>query len=244
MINFTKWIELYEDLYEINPTEENFYCELCNEFPQHAKALNVEAGLALLPSKLAYKYDVTITDSFQEFVQNIGTRQTKTEVQPPMFHIDSADLARYLGKNFFNVIFCVNSRIIFLKEKKAIEKLISDSKALLSDDGYLVFDLINFDKYDLSKKIIELPVRKVHETSLNTNIVRNENNSYKINQQIIKNGDAPIDVVEDESIYPIGCKEFTSIAEELGFSSIQFYSDYNKTPYTKTADKIIVVLKK
>ena len=243
MINFTKWIELYGDLYEINPAEENFYCNLCDEFPQHAKALNVEAGLALLPSKLAYKYDVTVTDSFHEFVQNIGTRQVQTETQPPMFHMDSSELTKYLGKNFFNVVFCVNSRVIFLKEAAVIEKLISDSKDLLSDGGYLVFDLINFDKYDLSQPSITLPVRNVGNTSLKTTIT-NKDNVFEINQTISKDNGEPVYVVEKEKIYPIGCKEFKTIAEKLGFSSVEFYSDYNKTPYTKDAYKVIAVLKK
>lgn len=245
MINFTKWIELYGELYEISPTEEQFYCSLCNEFTQNPRVLNVEAGLALLPSKLAYKYDVTVTDSCQEFIRNISKRQVNTEVQPPTFHIDSADVARYLGKNFFNVIFCINSRLIFLKDKALIEKLILDSKSLLSEGGYLVFDLLNFSKYDFSKNEVELPIRRTENISLKSSITKDKTNGvYRLNQQaILKNGEVT-DIVKDERICPISYETFKSMADKIGFSSVEFYSDYNKTPYTKDANKIICVMKK
>ena len=245
MINFTKWIELYGDLYEISPEEENFYYSLCNEFPQNAKALNIEAGLALLPSKLAYKYDVTVTDSYQEFVRNIAANQANTEVQPPTFHIDSADIARYLGKNFFNVIFCVNSRLIFLKEKALIEKLIFDAKALLSEGGYIVFDLLNFSKYDFSEDEVQLPVRKSENISLSSKIVKDkELGCYTLSQTATTKDGKVIDIVTNEKICPVSYEFFKSITDKIGFSSVEFYSDYNKTPYTKDSCKLICVLKK
>ena len=245
MINFTRWIELYSSLYEINPENEKFFCSLCDEFPQHAKALNVEAGLALLPSKLAYKYDVTVTDSYPEFIRYISTIQAKTEVQPPTFHINSADIARYLGKEFFNVIFCINSRLIFLKERTLIEKLMFDAKTLLTPGGYLVFDLLNFNKYDLTQDVVELPVRKTKDIELKTIINKDKENAcYTVTQQAKKADGQIIDVVSDEKICPITYESFKQIADRIGFSSVEFYSDYNKTPYKKDGYKVICVFKK
>ena len=245
MINFTKWIELYTELYEINPTQEKFFYSLCDEFPQHAKALNVEAGLALLPSKLAYKYDVTVTDSYPEFIRHIGTRQTNTEVQPPAFHIDSVDIARYLGKEFFNVIFCINSRLIFLKEKTLIEKLMFDAKSLLTDGGYIVFDIANFARYDFSQDQVVLPIRKAKGIELKSTIYKNKEQAfYKLDQQATLDNGKVIDVVKQERICPISIESFKQIADRIGFSSVEFYSDYDKTPYTKDAMKLICVFKK
>ena len=243
MINFTKWIELYGDLYEINTVEEEFFYSLCNEFPQHAKALNIEAGLALLPSKLAYKYDVTVTDSCQEFIRHISTKQTNTEIQPPTFHIDSSDVAKYLGKEFFNVVFCINSRLIFLKEKALIEKLIFDAKSLLTKDGYIVFDLLNFDRYDLTKDVIELPTRKTDKISLKANFTRDGDN-IKLNQTAVMNDGTEIEIVKDEKICVLNKDTIQAIADRIGFSSVNFYSDYAKTPYSKDGYKLICVLKK
>ena len=244
MINFEKWIELYGDLYEINKAEETFFYNLCNEFPQHAKTLNVEAGLALLPSKLAYKYDVTVTDSHQEFIKYILSKQTNSEIQPPTFHINSNEIAKYLGKEFFNVIYCINSRLIFLQEQSLIEKLLFDAKSLLTKDGYIVFDLINFSRYDLTQNEIELPVRKTEKLSLHGKITKGADGSFLLTQLAkLPNGEA-IDVVKDEKICVLTKDAIEDIAKRIGFSSITFYSDYNKTPYQKDGYRLICELVK
>lgn len=245
MINFTKWIELYKSLYEINSTQEKFFCSLCDEFPNHPRALNVEAGLALLPSKLAYKYDVTVTDSYPEFIRYISQMQANIEGQPPAFHIDSADIARYLGKEFFNVIFCINSRLIFLKEKALIEKLMFDAKSLLTPGGYIVFDVMNFARYDFADDKIVLPIRKSDEVDLKTTIYKDKEEAvYRMDQEATTKEGVVNDVVKGEKICPICIESFKQIAERIGFSSVNFYSDYKKSPYKKDGYKLICVFKK
>ena len=243
MINFDKWIELYGELYEINKAEENFFYGLCNEFPQHAKTVNVEAGHALLPAKLAYKYDVTVTDSHEEFIKHILTKQTNSEIQPPTFHIDSSDIAKYLGKEFFNVIFCINSRLMFLKEQSLIEKLLFDAKSLITKDGYIVFDMINFSRYDLSQDKIELPTRKNDKVSLKANFIKGSDNALYLNQTAVTK-DGEIKVVENEKICTLTKEIVEEIANKIGFSSVTFYGDYNKTPYQKDGYRYICVLQK
>ena len=243
MINFDKWIELYGNLYEINKAEENFYINLLNEFPQHAKALNVEAGLALLPSKLAYKYDVTVTDSHEQFIKHILTKQTNSEIQPPTFHIDSADIAKYLGKEFFNVIFSINSRLMFLKNRDAVVSLLKDTMSLLTKNGYVVFDMINFSRYNLENDTFDIPTRKNEKLSLVAHI-DHKDGKYFLNQTAnITNGES-IEVVKDEEICVLTKDQITEIAKEVGYKSIEYFGDYNRTPYQKDGYRLVCVLQK
>ena len=47
--------------------------------------------------KLQEKHDVTLTDSFAEFVQIANTRQANKENPAHVFNLNPADIARYLG---------------------------------------------------------------------------------------------------------------------------------------------------
>ena len=67
---------------------------------------------------------------------------------------------------------------------------------------------------------------------------------YYLNQQIVTNEGVSIDAVKDEEICPISLESFKAYSSEIGYSSVQFYSDYKGTPLSENSEKIICVLKK
>ena len=114
MIYIKKWTDYYEDFFPIEPNQLEFFTEMGNTFPGPAKFLGVECGPALLTEHLQEKFDITLTDSYAEFVNIVNTRQSSKENPAHVFNLNPADIARYLGKNFFNVITCLCYRIIFM----------------------------------------------------------------------------------------------------------------------------------
>ena len=103
MIYIKKWTDYYEDFFPIEPNQIDFFTAMGNEFASPAKFLGVECGPALLTEQLQDKFDITLTDSFAEFVNVVNTRQSTKENPAHVFNLNPADIARYLGKNFFNV---------------------------------------------------------------------------------------------------------------------------------------------
>ena len=245
MIYIKKWTEYYEDFFSVEPHQEEFFSALGSEFPSPSKFLSVECGAALLSEKLQDKCDITLTDSFPEFVNIVNAHQVHKENPIHVFNLNPADIARYLGKNFFNVICCLSYRIIFMKDRILIKKFLFDSRMLLSDGGYLVIDNLNFSKYDFSQTKIELPAKKTERATLYSSVIKNtDTTSYKLFQHIVTSSGKVIDVIRDEVICPISMESFKSYAKEVGFSSCDFYNDYKKTPYSTDSDRIICVLKK
>ena len=245
MIYIKKWTDYYEDFFPIEPNQLEFFTEMGNEFPGPAKFLGVECGPALLTEHLQEKFDITLTDSYAEFVNIVNTRQSSKENPAHVFNLNPADIARYLGKNFFNVITCLCYRIIFMKDRTLIKKFLFDSKMLLSEGGYLVLDILNFSKYDFSETKIELPAKKSDRATLYSSVIKNSDSvQYKLFQHVVTASGKLIDEVKDELICPISMETIRSYAKEVGFSSCEFYNAYKKTPYTSDSDKVICVLKK
>lgn len=245
MIYIKKWTDYYEDFFPIEPNQYEFFSAMGDEFTAPAKFLSVECGLALLTEQLQDKFDITLTDSFAEFVNIVNTRQSTKENPAHIFNLNPADIARYLGKNFFNVITCLCYRIIFMKDHTLIKKFLFDSKMLLSDGGYLVLDIVNFSKYDFSETKVELPPKKAERATLYSSVIKNSDSvQYKLFQHVVTASGKLIDEVKDEPICPIGMETIRSYAKEVKYSSCEFYNDYKGTPYTPDSDKIICVLKK
>ncbi len=245
MIYIKKWTDYYEDLFPIEQNQEEFFKSLCDKFNSPAKLLSVECGPALLSDKFAINNDVTLTDSFPEFINVVNTRHSHSELPIHAFNLNPADIARYLGKNFFNVICCLNYRIIFMKDRTLIKKFFFDSKMLLSDGGYLILDILNFSKYDFSETKIDLPPKKSERATLYSSVIKNSDSvQYKLFQHVVTASGKVIDEVKDELICPISMETIRSYAKEVKFSSCEFFNDYKGTPYTTDSDKIICVLKK
>lgn len=246
MINEKKWIEYYEDLFPTEPNQLEYFQDLSKSYTYPTKILSVECGPALITRQMSTEHlDITVTDSIAGFIDKVKNYTIPDANQFHAFNLNPADLGRYLGKAFFNIIMCCNYRLIFMKDRALIQKFLMDAKLLLSDNGVLILDLINFSKYDFTQTKVELPVKKSDEISLYSSLVREtETPKYRLYQQVITNTGKVIDVVKDEEVCPIGLETFRVVANELNYSSIEFYSDYYKSPFRMESDKIICVLKK
>ena len=244
MIYIKRWIDYYEDLFQPEMNQKEFFESLLDTFEQPAKFLSVECGPANLSLELSKKYDVTVTDQYQEFVKVVNTKIVENGAHINVHNLNPIDISRFLPKKTFNIVTCLNYRLIFLKDRELAKKFMWDARILLAEGGYLVLDLINFAKYDFSYTKIELPVRKCDRATLYSSLIKNtEEASYHLFQHVVTTEGKMIDEVKDEPVTPISLETFKSAANTMGFSSIEFYSDYNKTPYSLDSEKIICVLK-
>lgn len=245
MVYIKRWLEYYAELFSTEPDQVAFFNKLASEFQVPAKLLSVECGPALLSDELSKKHDVTVTDSYSEFINVVKNRHIVHNNEFHCFNLNPFDIARYLGKNYFNVIANLNYRLIFMKDRTLIKKFIFDCKMLLSDGGYLVIDLLNFSKYDFAQTKVDLPPVKCERATLYSSLVKNSDTaSYQLFQHIITSSGKVIDEVKAEDVCPISHETLKSWAEELKYSSIEFYNDYKKTPFSKDSDRIICVLRK
>ena len=245
MIYIKRWIDYYEDIFQPEPNQIEFFDELLAGYKQPAKYLSVECGPGCVSAELGKKYEVTVTDQYPEFIKSVNAKVAENAAKINVFNLNPADISRFLAKNHFDVVTCLNYRLIFLKNRALAKKFIFDAKMLLAEGGTLVLDLINFAKFDFAGTKIDLPERKCENATLYSSLIKNsESANYKLFQHVVTKEGKMIEEVKDEEVTPISLETFRTVAAEQKFSSIEFYSDYNKTPYTRESDKIICVLKK
>ncbi len=246
MIYVKRWLKYYEELFPVQPNRLDLILELEKSFGAAVKLLSVECGPAQTSLKLAETHqDITVIDSHEEFISRILNNARKAGTGVHAFNMSSSDISRYFAKNYFNIIMCCNYRLIFLKNRSLVKKFLMDAKYLLTDGGYLILDLINFSKLDFNEQKVDLPVRKGKDVTLYSEIIRdNTTAQYKLYQRVVTADGKVFDDIKDEEVIPISCETLKSYANELGFTSIEFYSDYLRTPLSADSDKVICLLKK
>lgn len=241
MINYKHWLDYTEKLFPVEKNQIDFFTKLSEKYESPAKFLNIDCGPALLCEPLIENgLEVSVTDSYEGFISRL-----KNNPKISSHLVNPVDISRYLFKQNFNIIYTGNYRLVFLKARELIMKFIFDCKMLLSDGGSLVLDLVNFSKLDFSQPRIDLPSKKSEDYQLYSYILKDSDSvKYYLNQQVVtKQGKSIADVTKEE-ICPISMETIKNYAKQFNFSSVEFYSDYSKSPLTEDSEKIICVLTK
>ena len=162
-----------------------------------------------------------------------------------VFNIEQINIRKYFRKQFVDLIFCLDSRVIFMKDLTLIKKFLFDSKMILKENGYVVIEVVNFAKLNFEEDSIQMPTRESCRGSLFTTIIKDKKTAtYRLFQNIVTTNDTVIEKVKNEEVWPISIDTFTSISNELGFSSVNFFSDFNGASYSEDTDNLICVFKK
>ena len=140
-------IEYYDELYPVTEAQKKFYREQLRNYPDPAKLLRVGCGTGLFEHLLAREgKDVTGIESFQEMLRSANLRRRNQLMSIRFFQMSYLDMARFLGKGFYNLISILDDRIIFIHDKTLLRKFFFDCKQLLAQDGCLIISLYNSGK--------------------------------------------------------------------------------------------------
>ncbi|MCR5187833.1 MAG: hypothetical protein K6C97_02770 [Treponema sp.] len=245
MIFIKRWIEYYDSIFSADDKKVKFFQKLAEEFPETQKFLSIECGTGNLSLKLAQDFDITSTDTQPEFVTIVKDRTLNLEKPFPIFNLNPKDLGKYLGKNFYNIIYSLNYRILFTDSESKIINLLKDCNKLLTKDGYFVIEILTPPEFNSDQGVIELPRKFSVRSTLFTYITKTQtSNICKITQTLKTSSGKVIEEVIDEPICFISKDRMEEISKESGYSSITFYHDYDCNPTMDKASRIICLLKK
>ncbi|MCR5317274.1 MAG: methyltransferase domain-containing protein [Treponema sp.] len=236
-------IEYYDELYPVTEAQKKFYREQLRSYPDPAKLLRVGCGTGLFEHLLAREgKDVTGIENFQEMLRSANLRRRNQLMSIRFFQMSYLDMARFLGKGFYNLISILDDRIIFIHDKTLLRKFFFDCKQLLTQEGCLVISLLNYRKFN-SVPLIQLPQRKSLRVTLNTQIASGDNGGFLLSQDIETGSGKILPVVSKDRVCPVTDAEIRDYAGEAGFKDCEFYSSWEKEPFTGNEDTLIALLR-
>lgn len=236
-------VEYYDELFPISEAQKKFYAEIIKNYSMPAKILRIGCGTGLFESNLARNgHDVTGVDSVEEFLASANMRRRSQLMAIRFFQMNFSDMSKYLAKNFYNVISILNDRICYYSSKKEIQDFFNLCRSLIAPEGQLVLQLTNFEGLP-EKGFVQLPVRESLRTKLFTEL-SDSASGERIVSLTLENGIGKlIPVMKDTPFYPLLPSEIESFAEEAGFSSAEFYADFDKNPFSGEEESFVVIIK-
>ncbi|MCI5523248.1 MAG: methyltransferase domain-containing protein [Treponema sp.] len=244
MENIQNIIEYYDELFPVSESQKDFFKNFTTDFLQPLKYLRINCRTGVFENYLAKEgIDVTGVDSCAEILHSANLKKHSQFESIRFFQMKYEDIARYLGKGFYNVIACLNSSIVFFKDLNLIEKFFTDAKKLLTEKGKLVLELYNFSNYK-GKSMIQLPVRESLRVKLFSEIsaTGKRENEFVLAQNLETGNGRLLQIMNNVPVCLIFPDEIKELAKKAGFKNTEFYADYKKSPFSSDSQKLVAVL--
>ena len=236
-------VEYYDELFKVSEAQKKLYTELCENFSSPVRFLRVFCGSGLFESLLSKQgHDVTGIENCDELLHTANLRRRNQLMSIRFFQMEAEDMTKFLGKNFYNFISILNSRLIFLGGREKIRQFFFDCKKLVSTDGFLVIQCINFENRK-DEKFFQLKCRESMRAKLFSEIMTEQDDSRLFSMNLETGTGKLLPIVKDIPIYPLLPSEIEDFAEDAGFKSAEFFADFDKSEFTGNEEQFIVVLK-
>lgn len=234
-------VEYYDELFPVTDAQKIFFESYFPQFSAPVKFLSIGCGTGIFEHRLAKNsIDVTAIETIRGLLDSATHRYRNQLMALRYFQMSTLEMTNFLGGNFYNIISCLNSRIVFISKKEFLKKFFSDCKELLSENGIVILGLENFEKFRAEPKAI-LPTRKSIRITYKSQITKDAQGTFLESRLEKENKILP--VYRRVPIYPLQKNEIAEFAKEAGFEKIEFFSDFEKNPFSENSDYLLAVIR-
>ena len=234
-------VEYYDELHPVTLAQQTFYETLMQRYPRPAKFLGIGCGTGILCHRLAKdNVDVTGIETQRELLDSASLKYRNQLMSLRWFQMSTLEMTRFLGKKFYNIISCLNNRVLFIHDKTLMRKFFFDCKELLAEGGIVVLQLFNFEKRK-GQSEISLPELSSARVRYAGTVWQNAAGECFLDSFLEKNGKT-IPVYEQAKIYPLTKSEIQDFSKEAGFKSAQFFSGFDGLAADKGSENLLAVI--
>jgi glycine/sarcosine N-methyltransferase len=229
----------YEDIFPLGKDKLNF---TLSELSTNTNSiLDIGCATGSLCLNLPLKKQISGIDLDDKMIEIAKDRAFKLKQNINFQVMDMLTINEHFSTNCFDVMFCFGNTIVHLQTPDKIELFLKHVKHCLKPNGKFLVQLVNYDRI-LANKITSLPLID------NKSIKFERNYNYPSNSKLIKFTtqllikETSLILSNSIELYPLTHSEFSSLAKNAGFSSIEFYGSFKKDTYKpKSSPGIIAV---
>lgn len=236
-------LEYYEELYPVTDELLEFFKSHISKSSCPFRILSISCGTGALEHRLAKENtDITGLEMDQELLDS-ATRKQRTQLMSLRYYqMSTLEMTRFLGKGFYNMIMCLNNRLIHIHDKVLFQKFLADCKTLMAPCGTLILELLNYDKYKAGQKTL-LPEISSIRVKLNGYLEEGKEPGYAyLTQSLETSTGKKIPVYEKAEVYVPGKNEITGLVKEAGYTKVEFFENFSGKPATEDSDRFIVFI--
>jgi SAM-dependent methyltransferase len=235
-------IEYYDELYPVTNELKDFYNDLSEKYKQPVKFLNIGCGTGSFEHHLAQEgNDVTGLDTSKDLLESANRKRRSQLMSVRFFQMSTVEMTRFLGKRFYDIISCLNNRLVFIHDRTLMRKFFFDCRSLNTENGTLILELYNYLKWD-KEPTVKLPTLSSIRVNLFSQVRTGPDGVKYLKQELECGNGKLLPVVEEAEIYPLLKEEILEFGEDAGFKNFAFYSDFTGTEFTDESDRLIAYI--
>jgi glycine/sarcosine N-methyltransferase len=228
----------YQHIFPFNPTQIEF---LKHVLPYNgARVLDVGCATGDLAFALTHFGFPTWAFDFDAQMVQIARNTKPEEAMFPVFEqLDMRQIDERFPESYFDTVICFGNTLVHLLSDEDIRKFIQASFKVLLPEGKLTIQILNY-QHILENQIKSLPLIDNEHIRFERNyefgdesalIDFNTKLTVKSTGQEIKNS---------TKLYAIRPDKLQELLVEAGFSSIEFFGNFNREPLTKNSLPLVL----
>lgn len=235
-------VEYYDELYPVTDDQKKFYEQEMNNYEKPVKMLRIGCGTGYFEHSLAKEgADVTGLETSKDMLESANRKRRTQLMSIRFFQMSTLEMSRFLGKGFYNIVSCLDNRIVYIHDQTLIKKFFFDCHELLAPNGRLILELYNFEKFN-AVPMVKLPDLESIRAKLFTQVWTKDDGTKTIQQDVETGNGRVLPVIENAPIYPLKRAEIEEFAKSVGFTTSEFYCGFDRAPYDPASDTIVAVL--
>ena len=219
--------EKYDYIFPLSPAHQTFFAsELCGK-----TVLDVGAATGNLTAYLSSQgYEVTAIDLSDRLIAKAAEKGVRVQ-HCNMLNIDELST--------FDNIVCIGNTLPHLDSKVSVQLFLQKAYGQLSQEGKLILQLVNFQKYFAQQQDDYLG---------NLPLIANDKVKFERFYYLNKEGKIRFKTILDDTIeneellQPIFADELTQWLTQIGFQAINLYGNFKKDPFDPNASMALIIV--
>lgn len=228
----------YDYIFPAGEEQIKFLKEIAGRPPK--TVLDIACGTGGYSLELSKQgYAVTACDLDSRMLEMLIAKAREQDRNIHAVQADMLKLDRQLSGRF-NLAFCIGNSVVHLENILQIKEFLKNAKNLLSNDGSLVLQIINFDRI-LLREIKGLPTIVNKAAGLTFERLYHydgEKNIINFKTKLNAEGKSFENVIP---LYPLLQDELSEAANGAGFKKLKLFGDFNGNEFDKYNSYMLVL---
>jgi glycine/sarcosine N-methyltransferase len=178
-----------------------------------------------LAQKGAHVHAIDLNDALLTDAQKFRSHDNIVYRKANMLHIE-----RLFGRSSFDAVVCFGNTLVHLMNQKLMGDFFRNARTVLKPGGFFFIQILHYD-YIFQEMIVSLPCLENETVKFERNyrFVPGSREIRFITRLTLK---MTGEVIENETgLFGIGTYEVVQLLNDHGFSDIELYADFQKTPF-------------
>jgi len=232
----------YQYIFPFNPAQIEF---LRHVLPYNgARVLDVGCATGELAFALTHYGFPTWAFDFDAQMVLIALKTKSEEAMFPVFEqLDMRQIDERFPEAYFDTVICFGNTLVHLLNDDDIRKFIQSAFKVLSPEGKLTIQILNY-QHILENQIKSLPLIDNEHIRFERNYeFEDESELVDFNTKLTVKSTGQ-EIINSTKLYAVRQNKLQELLKEAGFSSIEFFGNFNREPLTASSLPLILSCQK